>query len=45
MVAGRLSKSNMSILLTGNAIKRQLRFALTPEEQRAEEDFRARERA
>jgi len=43
MIAGRLSKSNMSIVLTGNVIKRQLRLPLTDEEQRAEEMFQARE--
>jgi DNA sulfur modification protein DndB len=44
MIAGRLSKSNMSILLTGNVIKRQLRLPLTPEEQQAEEMFDADDR-
>jgi DNA sulfur modification protein DndB len=42
MIAGRLSKSNMSVLLTGNVLKRQLRLPLTPEEQRAEGVFVAR---
>jgi len=42
MIAGRLSKSNTSILLTGNVIKRQLGLPLTPEEQQAEEMFNAR---
>ncbi len=37
MVAGRLSKSNVNVLLTGNVIKRQLRLPLTSEEQGAEE--------
>jgi DNA sulfur modification protein DndB len=41
MTAGRLSKSNTSILLTGNIIKRQLRLPLTTEEQQAEEMFDA----
>ena len=36
MIAGRLSKSNVNILLTGNVIKRQLRLPLTREEQDAE---------
>ena len=36
MIAGRLSKSNTSILLMGNIIKRQLKFRLTPEEKEAE---------
>ncbi|MGO9463288.1 MAG: DNA sulfur modification protein DndB [Isosphaeraceae bacterium] len=43
MIAGRLSKSNTSILLTGNIIKRKLRLPLTPEEQQAEELFNARD--
>ena len=37
MIAGRLSKSNINTLLTGNVVKRQLRLALTPEERMAEE--------
>ena len=37
MIAGRLSKSNMNVLLAGNVIKRQLGLALTQEEQEAEE--------
>jgi DNA sulfur modification protein DndB len=36
MVAGRLSKSNVNVLLTGNVIKRALRLPLTSEEQEAE---------
>ena len=36
MIAGRLSKSNMSILLAGNVVKRQLKLPLTSEEQEAE---------
>jgi DNA sulfur modification protein DndB len=40
IIAGRLSKSNTSVLLTGNVIKRHLRIPLTPEEKRAEEAFR-----
>jgi DNA sulfur modification protein DndB len=39
MIAGRLSKSNMSILLAGNLVKRQLGVPLTPEEERAEKTF------
>lgn len=39
IIAGRLSKSNMSILLAGNVVKRQLRLPLTPEEERAEDTF------
>jgi len=45
MIAGRLSKSNMNILLTGNIVKRQLRLSLTREEQDAEERVRAVERS
>jgi DNA sulfur modification protein DndB len=41
MIAGRLSKTNMSILLTGNVIKRQLRLPLTRDEQEAEERMSA----
>ena len=41
MIAGRLSKSNVNIVLTGNVIKRQLRLPLTPEEQEAEERLNA----
>ncbi len=37
MIAGRLSKSNVNVLLTGNVIKRQLSLPLTDEEQEAEE--------
>jgi DNA sulfur modification protein DndB len=41
MVAGRLSKSNVNVLLTGNVIKRELRLALTSEEQQAEDRLKA----
>jgi DNA sulfur modification protein DndB len=37
MLAGRLSKSNVSVLLTGNVIKRQLSLPLTREEREAED--------
>jgi hypothetical protein len=37
MVAGRLSKSNVNVLLTGNVIKRALRLLLANEEQAAED--------
>jgi hypothetical protein len=40
MIAGRLSKSNTSVLLTGNAIKLHLKIPLTAEEKRAEQAFR-----
>ena len=36
MIAGRLSKSNINTVLTGNIVKRQLKLALTPEELHAE---------
>lgn len=42
MIAGRLSKSNMSVVLTGNIIKRQLSVELTTEELDAESRFSAR---
>jgi len=45
MIAGRLSKSNMNILLTGNVLKRQLRAPLTREEQDAEGRLKADERS
>ncbi len=45
MIAGRLSKSNVNILLTENVIKRQLRLPLTREEQDAEERLKADERS
>ena len=38
MVAGRLSKSNINTVLTGNVVKRQLRLPLTAEEQQAERE-------
>ena len=37
MCAGRLSKSNVSVVLTGNAIKRHLRLRLTEDEQEVED--------
>ena len=37
MVAGRLSKSNVNVLLTGNVIKRRLGLSLTREEQETED--------
>ncbi len=43
MIAGRLSKSNVNMVLTGNVVKRQLRLPLTPEEQDAEKHFNADE--
>jgi DNA sulfur modification protein DndB len=36
MVAGRISKTNVSVMLTANAIKRHLKLPLTAEEKRAE---------
>ena len=43
MIAGRLSKSNVNILLTGNVIKRQLKLPLTREEQDAEKRLKTDE--
>jgi DNA sulfur modification protein DndB len=37
MIAGRLSKSNINTVLTGNVVKRQLRLTLMPDEQQAED--------
>jgi DNA sulfur modification protein DndB len=45
MIAGRLSKSNVNVLLTGNVIKRQLKLPLTREEQSAEDRMKADERS
>jgi DNA sulfur modification protein DndB len=42
MIAGRLSKSTICVLLTGNAIKRQLGLALNAEEQAAETRLKRR---
>jgi hypothetical protein len=36
MIAGRLSKANINVLLTGNIIKRRLGLMLTRDEQEAE---------
>ncbi len=41
MIAGRLSKSNINMVLTGNVVKRHLKLPLTPEEQQAEEHSNA----
>ena len=37
MIAGRLSKSNINTVLTGNVIKQQLGLPLNADEQQAEE--------
>jgi hypothetical protein len=37
MIAGRLSKTNANIVLTGNLIKRHLDLPLGPEEQAIED--------
>jgi DNA sulfur modification protein DndB len=37
MIAGRLSKTSVSVVLTGNVIKRHLRLALDPDEQAIEQ--------
>lgn len=39
MIAGRLSKSTINVVLTGNALKQHLGVPLTDEEQQAEEEF------
>jgi DNA sulfur modification protein DndB len=43
MIAGRLSKSNINTVLTGNVVKRQLGLVLAADEQRAEERWSANE--
>lgn len=40
MMGGRLSKATQNVILTGNAIKRQLKLPLLPEEQRLEDGLR-----
>jgi DNA sulfur modification protein DndB len=40
MNAGRLSKRNVNVVLTGNLIKRHLGLELSPEEQTLEREFR-----
>ena len=37
MIAGRLSKTNVSVMLTGNVIKKRLGISLTADEQTLEE--------
>lgn len=37
MIGGRLSKATQNVILTGNAIKKQLKLPLLPEEQRLED--------
>jgi DNA sulfur modification protein DndB len=44
MIAGRLSKSNINTVLTGNIVKRHLRLPLTSDEQQAEDLAVANER-
>ena len=39
MIAGRLSKTNVSIILTGNAIKRHLALPLSPDEKATEKSW------
>ena len=43
MIAGRLSKSNINILLTGNVVKQHLKLPLTADEQDADERLNAEE--
>lgn len=40
MNAGRLSKRNVNVTLTGNLIKMHLGLALTAEEKQLEDEFR-----
>jgi hypothetical protein len=42
MIAGRLSKTSVSVVLTGNVIKRHLELELDPQEAKAEEHWEAR---
>ena len=44
MNAGRLSKRNVNVTLTGNLIKQHLGLPLTAEEQQLEADFKRRKR-
>jgi hypothetical protein len=39
MSAGRLSKKTVNVVLTGNAIKKQLGLKLSAEEEATEADF------
>jgi DNA sulfur modification protein DndB len=39
MIGGRVSKATNNVVLTTNFIKTQLGIALTPEEQRAEDNY------
>jgi DNA sulfur modification protein DndB len=39
MIAGRLSKTNVSVVLTGNVIKRHIRLTLDPDEQAIEQKW------
>jgi len=41
MIGGRLSKSNSSVILAGNAVKHHLGVALTEDENEVEEQFRS----
>ncbi len=41
MIAGKLSKSGMNVILTANVIKKALELPLTPDEQRVEDNFTA----
>ena len=44
MNAGRLSKRNVNVTLTGNLIKQHLGLPLTAEEQQLETDFKRRKK-
>ena len=42
MIGGRINKSQMNLLLTSNVLKNELGLELTPEEEKAEQNFRTR---
>ena len=44
MNAGRLSKRNVNVALTGNIIKKHLRLELTADEKELESEFRRNHR-
>jgi len=41
MIAGRISKTNVSVVLAGNVIKKKLDLPLDPDEQAIEEKWLA----
>lgn len=42
MIGGRINKSQMNLLLTSNVLKNELGLELTPEEEKAEQNFKTR---